>query len=137
MLAAWTTPAELALFDAMHVADRRHGLDVVAYLRRAGVRDRDVLAAGLLHDCAKGDTGAGPRIAWSLGQAFGPRVTDAATRIPGWGPAIERLRVHAGASADAVAAIGLPADAVDLIRYQDQPRDPRYGALFHAADEAC
>ena len=25
-LAAWTTPAELALFDAQHVADRRHGL---------------------------------------------------------------------------------------------------------------
>ena len=85
MLAAWLTPAELALFDAQHVADRRHGLDVVAYLRRAAVRDRDVLAAGLLHDCAKGDTGAGPRIAWSLSEAFGPWVLVPARLVPGLG----------------------------------------------------
>ena len=76
MLAAWTRPGELALFDAMHVADRRHGLDVVAHLRRAGVRDRDVLAAGLLHDCAKGDTGAraADRLVAGRGvRALGPR----------------------------------------------------------------
>ncbi len=136
-LAAWTRPRELALFDGMHVADRRHGLDVVAHLRRAGVKDRDVLAAGLLHDCGKGATGAGPRIAWSLGELLGPRVLSAATRVPGWGPAIDRLRHHAEASADALAAAGLPARAVDLVRYQDAPRDPEYGARFHAADEAC
>ncbi len=137
MLAAWTRPTELALFDGMHVADRRHGLDVVAHLRRAGVKDRDVLAAGLLHDCGKGATGAGPRIAWSLGELLGPRVLSAATRVPGWAPAIDRLRHHAEASADALAAAGLPARAVDLVRYQDAPRDPEYGARFHAADEAC
>ncbi len=136
-LAAWTRPTELALFDAMHVADRRHGLDVVAHLRRAGVTDRDVLAAGLLHDCAKGDTGAGPRIAWSLGELFGPRVLAVAARVPGWGPVIDRLAHHADASANALAAAGLPARAVDLVRYQDAPRDPEYGARFHAADEAC
>lgn len=136
-LAAWTHPTELALFDAMHVADRRHGLDVVAHLRHAGVRDRDVLVAGLLHDCAKGDTGALPRIAWSLGEAFGPWVRAAAARVPGWAAALERLRDHADASADAVAAAGLSPRAVDLVRYQDEPRDPEYGARFHAADEAC
>jgi hypothetical protein len=137
MLAAWTTPAEIALFDAQHVADRRHGLDVVAYLRRAGVRDRDVLAAGLLHDCAKGDTGAGPRIAWSLGERLGHRVLAPARLVPGWDAALDRLRDHAVASAELVAAAGLPARAVDLVRHQDAPRDPEYGALFHAADEAC
>jgi len=137
VLAAWTSPAELALFDAMHVADRRHGLDVAAHLRRAGVTDRAVLAAGLLHDCAKGDTGAGPRIAWSLGQTLGSWVPATAAHVPGWGPALERLRTHAGASADLCAAAGLPAFAVDLVRAQDAPADPRWGALFHAADEAC
>ncbi len=137
MLAAWTRPAELALFDAMHVADRRHGLDVVAHLRRAGVRDRDVLAAGLLHDCAKGDTGPLPRIAWSLGEAFGPGVHAAAARVPGWADAMDRLRDHADASAAALEAAGLPARAVALVREQDAPRDPEYGARFHAADEAC
>jgi hypothetical protein len=137
MLAAWTRPTELALFDAMHVADRRHGLDVVTHLRRAGVRDRDVLAAGLLHDCAKGDTGAGPRVAWSLGELLGPWVPAAAARVPGWGDALARLRDHAGASADALAAAGLPSRAVDLVRYQAEPSDPEYGARFRAADEAC
>jgi len=120
----------------MHIADRRHGLDVVAALRRSGVTDRDVLAAGLLHDCAKGDTGAGPRVAWSLGEAFGPWAPSLAARIPGWGPALDRLRDHAGESADALAAIGLSARAVDLVRHQADPRDPEYGRVFHAADEA-
>ncbi len=137
MLAAWARPAEMDLFDAMHVADQRHGLDVVAHLRRAGVRDRDILAAGLLHDCAKGDTGPGPRIAWSLGEAFGPWIPAAAARVPGWAAALDRLEDHAAASADALASVGLPARAVDLVRYQDAPRDPDYGARFHAADEAC
>ena len=135
-VAAWLRPEELALFDAMHVADRRHGLAVVAVLRRSGVRDRDVLAAGLLHDCAKGDTGVLPRIAWSLGEQFGPGVVGLARRMPGWGAAIDRLEDHADASADLVEQAGLPAFAVDLVRYQSEPRDPRYGALFHAADEA-
>jgi hypothetical protein len=136
-LAAWLRPEELALFDAMHVADRRHGLDVVAVLRRSGVRDRDVLAAGLLHDCAKGDTGALPRIAWSLAEAFGPRVLSVARRVPGWNAALDRLAGHADASAELVARAGLPPFAVELVRHQAEPRDPRYGALFHAADEAC
>ena len=60
MLAAWTTPAQRRLFDSMHVADQRHGLDVVASLRADGVQDRDVLLAGLLHDAGKGDTGVWP-----------------------------------------------------------------------------
>lgn len=136
-LAAWARPEELALFDAMHIADRRHGLDVVAYLRRAGVTDRDVLAAGLLHDCGKGDAGWPPRVAWSLGEAFGPWVHAVAGRLPGWGAAMTRLRDHAELSATAVEGIGLAPHAVALVREQDAPTDPRYGRLFHAADEAC
>ena len=62
MLASWTTPAQRRLFDTMHVADQRHGLDVVASLRAEGVKDRDVLLAGLLHDVGKGDTGVWPRV---------------------------------------------------------------------------
>ena len=44
----------VTLFEAMPVADRRHGLDVAERLLRAGHDDRDVLAAALLHDAAKG-----------------------------------------------------------------------------------
>jgi hypothetical protein len=136
-LAAWARPAELALFDGMHVADRRHGLDVVAYLRRSGVSDRDVLAAGLLHDCGKGNTGWPPRVAWSLGERYGSWITGAAARIPGWAGTMARLRDHAQRSADALEAAGLPPFAVALVREQDAPTDPAYGRMFHAADEAC
>src|SRR6187402_1858683 len=135
-LVAWLRPEELSLFDAMHIADRRHGLDVVAVLRRSGVRNRDVLAAGLLHDCAKGDTGAGPRIAWSLGEQLGPWVLAPARVLPGWDDALDRLRDHADASADALAAIGLPPRAVELVRQQADPQDPEFGRRFKAADEA-
>jgi hypothetical protein len=136
-VAAWTRPAELAFFDGMHVADRRHGLDVVAGLRRAGVTDRDVLVAGLLHDCAKGDAGVLPRVAWSLGELSGPWVVGAARRVPGWAPQLDRLARHAEASAEALAAIGLSERAVELVRHQDDPIDPEYGRAFRAADEAA
>ena len=43
-----------ALFESMPVADRRHGLDVAERLVQAGHDDRDLLAAALLHDAAKG-----------------------------------------------------------------------------------
>jgi hypothetical protein len=135
-VAAWTRPAELALFEAMHLADRRHGLDVVAALRRAGVTDRDVLAAGLLHDCGKGDTGVLPRVAWSLGEAFGPWIVRTAGLVPGWRAPLARLRDHAEASAVLLEQAGLPAQAVDLVRHQADPRDPLYGRLLLAADEA-
>lgn len=45
----------VTLFDAMLVADRRHGLDVAKKLLQAGHDDRDLLGAALLHDAAKGD----------------------------------------------------------------------------------
>ena len=73
-LVGWLTPDQLALFDSMHVADRRHGLDVVATLREQGMTDEDVLLAGLLHDAGKGRTGVWPRVAYSLGQAYGAWV---------------------------------------------------------------
>ena len=54
----------------MHVADRRHGLDVVATLRGDGVTEHDVLVAGLLHDAGKGDTGV-----WAAGRLLaGPAL---------------------------------------------------------------
>ena len=133
----WLRPAELALFDVMRTADQRHGLAVVAHLRADGVGDRDVLAAGLLHDCGKGDTGAGPRVAWSLGQRLGPWVVGVAGVVPGWRVALARLRDHADVSARALDAAGLSARAVALVREQDAPTDPEFGARFLAADEAC
>jgi hypothetical protein len=135
-LDAWLTPAEARLFDTMHVADRRHGLDVIASLRTMGVADRDVLVAGLLHDAGKGATGLWARVAWSLGDAWGSYIWRVAERLPGMSQALARLRDHAELSAGLAAAAGCSSRTVELIRDQDAPTDPQFGQLLLAADEA-
>ena len=136
MLAAWTTPAQRRLFDTMHIADQRHGLDVVSSLRQAGVKDRDAQVAGLLHDAGKGHTGVWPRVAYSLGQAYGPIVWRVAGVWPGMKTTLRRLDEHAELSAELAAAAGCSPRTVGLIRYQDAPRDLEFGVLLHQADEA-
>jgi hypothetical protein len=135
-LVAWITPAQLALFDAMHVADRRHGLDVVASLRADGVTEPDLLVAGLLHDAGKGETGVWPRVAYTLGARYGSWIPRLARVIPGFRSALERLRLHAETSATLAAAAGCSARTVELIRNQDAPLDPEFGELLRLADEA-
>jgi hypothetical protein len=135
-LDAWTTLAERALFDSMHVADRRHGLDVVATLRADGIDDPEVLVAGLLHDAAKGDTGILPRVIHSLGQAWGGWVPRLARVVPGLGESLDRLRTHAEESARLAAAAGCSPRTVELIRWQEAPRDPEFGERLRLADEA-
>jgi hypothetical protein len=135
-LEAWLATDQLRLFDRMHVADRRHGLDVVSALRADGVTDPDVLLAGLLHDAGKGNVGALPRVAYALGQAYGSWVWRLASVLPGFGRALARLRIHAETSAAMAEAAGCSARTVDLIRWQDEPRDPEFGELLRLADEA-
>jgi hypothetical protein len=133
-LAAWLTPAQLALFDSMHVADRRHG--VVATLRKDGAADDDLLVAGLLHDAGKGHTGVWPRVAYALGQAYGAWVWNVAGIVPGWRPVLARLRDHAEISARLAGEAGCSARTVELIRHQDAPIDADAGVLLKLADEA-
>lgn len=136
-LAAWLTPAQLALFDAMHPADRRHGLDVVATLRAEGAIEPDLLVAGLLHDAGKGPSvRLAHRIAWSLGEAFGSWVVSAVSVVPGFRAPLERLRDHAEVSAQLAAAAGCTPRTVELIRHQDRPIDPILGERLRRADEA-
>ncbi|MGK2850199.1 MAG: hypothetical protein ACSLFN_04720 [Candidatus Limnocylindrales bacterium] len=130
------TPPQLEVFDGMHVADQRHGLDVVRTLRAEGVTDPEVLVAGLLHDAGKGDTGVWPRVAYSLGQAYGSLVWRGARVLPGFGAALERLRDHAETSAEMAAAAGCSPRTVELIRHQDAPIDPVAGRQLQLADEA-
>ena len=135
-LAGWLSPPQLALFDSMHVADRRHGLDVVATLRSDGVTEADALIAGLLHDAGKGDTGVWPRVAFSLGQRYGRWVWRVARVVPGWAAAIQRLRTHAATSAQLAREAGCTPRTVALIRDQDAPQDPEFGEQLRLADEA-
>jgi hypothetical protein len=135
-LAAWLTPAQRHLFDSMHVADRRHGLDVVAALRAEGVREPEVLLAGLLHDCGKGNTGVVARVVYSLGQAYGRWIPRRASMNPGLRRELDRLAAHAETSARLASDAGCTPRTVELIRNQEQPRDAKYGPLLKMADEA-
>lgn len=135
-LVTWIAPRQLDLFDAMHVADRRHGLDVVASLRAEGVTEPDLLVAGLLHDAGKGDTGVWPRVAYTLGIRYGAWILRVASVLPGFRHALEGLRTHAETSADLAAAAGCSPRTVELIRNQDAPLDAEFGELLRLADEA-
>jgi hypothetical protein len=136
-LVAWLTGPQLALFESMHRADQRHGLDVVEHLRADGHDDVELLLAGLLHDCAKGPgVHLRHRVAWALGERYGDRVIGLSSRLPGFGAAFERLREHADASAWLAESAGCPARTVELIRHQDDPVDPVAGTALRLADEA-
>jgi hypothetical protein len=149
-LVAWLTPAQLEVFDRMHVADQRHGLDVVATLRAdqgAGgdgpaiargdaTADRDLLVAGLLHDAGKGPTGVMPRVAYSLGEAYGSWIWRLTGALPGLSAPMARLRDHAELSAELAAQAGCSARTVGLIRHQDAPVDLPDGRRLQLADDA-
>ena len=101
-LRAWLTPAQLALFDGMHVADRRHGLDVVAALRAAGDDRRGRCSlAGLLHDAARAGPASARGSPGRSASATATWVVRLARPCPGSGAALDRLRDHAELSAGA------------------------------------
>jgi hypothetical protein len=135
-LATWISRSQLALFESMHAADRRHGLDVVASLRSAGVASHDALLAGLLHDAGKGRTGVWPRVAYALGDHYGHWIWRVAGVVPGFGSALERLRAHAELSAGLAAMAGCSPRTVELIRNQEAAVDAEFGELLRLADEA-
>lgn len=135
-LNGWLTPAQLALFDAMPAADRRHGLDVAADLRRAAAGDKALLLAGLLHDCGKGPhVRLSHRVAWSLGGRYGSWIWRLTGHLPTFEAGLATLRDHASRSAELASGAGCPARTIELIRNQESPTDDA-GRLLLAADEA-
>lgn len=136
-LTAWLSASQLELFDHMHRADQRHGLDVVVALRRAGHTDSDLLIAGLLHDSGKGrDLRVWHRIGWSLGERYGQHVQAATVRLPTFRTAFATLAAHAERSAELALAAGCSAAAADLIRHQAEPTNLDLGLALRLADEA-
>jgi hypothetical protein len=136
LLVAWLTPGQLALFDAVPVADQRHGLDVAAQLSAAGSTDPDLLVAGLLHDCGKGPRVRFlHRVVWSLGQRYGAWIWRLSRILPTFPAGLARLRDHAQRSADLAAEAGCTDRTIELIRNQEAPTDDA-GRLLLAADEA-
>ncbi len=130
------TPTQLALFDAMHPADQRHGVDVQAALRAAGHDDPELLLAALFHDAGKGPSvGLVPRVCWSLGERYGGWVWTLAGRLPGLGSSLDRIRDHADASARMAVAAGCSFRTGELIRNQAEPTDGEPGRALLLADQ--
>lgn len=127
------------LFDAMPVADRRHALDVVARLQAAGFDDPDLLAAALLHDCAKGHRmRLWHRVAGVLGERFVPRLLRRLARDDpaSWRYPFHLYLQHADLSADAATAAGCSPRVAAFIRGSAGGPDASLKAAFKAADEA-
>jgi hypothetical protein len=131
-------PAAVALFAAMPRADQRHGLDVAMALRRAGWGDdRELIAAGLLHDAGKGSSvRLWHRVAWSLGQRYGAWIVAAAGLVPGARAVFERLERHPQLSAELARGAGAAPRTVELIGLQADPAD-RASRALHLADEGA
>ena len=136
-LGAWLTASQLELFEVMHRADKRHGLDVVLALRRAGHSDPDLLLAGLLHDCGKGRSlRLWHRIGWSLSVRYDGWVRRTALRTPTFAIAFATLAAHAERSAELALRAGCSPRTADLIRHQAEPIDHELGLALLLADEA-
>jgi hypothetical protein len=137
-LRAWLRGPQMALFERMHPADQRHGLDVVTRLRAAGHADEELLLAGLFHDCAKGHgVRLAHRVAWALGERYGDGVLTATARLPGFATAFATLRDHPESSARLAEEAGCSSRTAELIRHQEVPLDPVAGRALRSADEAA
>lgn len=136
-LVGWLTPAQLELFDSMHRADQRHGLDVLNALRAELQSNPDLLLAGLLHDCGKGRAlHVWHRVGWSLGERYGRRVERLMLRLPTFRAAFATIAAHAARSAEMALAAGCSPITADLIRHQAEPVDDVLGRALLLADQA-
>ena len=132
-------PRAAVLFRAMPVADRRHGLDVAARLRRAGHDDADLLAAALLHDAGKGDRMAlWHRVAGVLIESVSPsalrRLASADRRS--WRHPFHLYLHHDAISAERAVGAGCSPRAGAFIREQPVEADAPLAAALKAADDA-
>ncbi len=128
------------LFAAMPVADRRHALDVVSRLRSGGWEDRDLLAAALLHDAAKGDRlRLWHRVAGVLLEAATPSLLE---RLASPDPRSWRypfhVHLHHGELSAAMAAdAGCRPRTVTFIRGEASgPADVQLARALKVADDA-
>jgi integrase len=136
-LGIWLTAPQLALFQGMHRADQRHGLDVVDALRRSGHSNPDLLVAGLLHDAGKGrNVRVWHRVAWSLSERYGSGEAGLLARFHGFRHAFATLAQHAQRSAEMALAAGCTPLTAELIRHQAEPTDSELGTALLLADEA-
>jgi len=129
----------VALFEAMPVADRRHGLDVAEKLLRAEHDDQDLLAAALLHDAAKGHRlRLWHRVAGVLLQATTPSLLArvASPNPASWRHPFHLYLHHAPLSAALAVGAGCSERAGAFIRAETTTADAQLLRALARADDA-
>ncbi len=132
-------PRAAVLFDAMPVADRRHGIDVAQRLLARGLDDPDLLAAALLHDVAKGhQMRLWHRVGGVLLEALAPSVLARLASPEGasWRHGLHLYLHHEPMSADAALAAGCSPRAAAFIRGAAEAADDGLAAALRNADDA-
>lgn len=132
-------PDAARLFATMPVADRRHALDVSARLLGAGLDDRDLLSAALLHDAAKGHRmRLGHRVAGVLLEALAPALLRrlASPDPASWRHPFHLYLHHAELSAEMAVAAGCGPRTEAFIRGAGGGDDARLQRALTEADDA-
>ena len=129
----------VTLFEAMPVADRRHGLDVAERLLRGGYDDRDLLGAALLHDAAKGRRmRLWHRVAGVLLEALAPSVLRRLSHSDpaSWRHPFHLYLHHSPMSADLARRAGCPPRVAGFIRGEVAETDAQLLLVLTRADDA-
>src|SRR5436305_4425433 len=135
------TVAALSLFRTMTPADQQHSLRVCRRLQARGCKDKDMLAAALLHDVGKaqGRVPFWTRPAIVLGKLCAPRLLSRLATYPcaglsRWRRSLGYAWWHAEIGAEMAAKAGLSERVALYIRTHHQPDGP--AAELHTVDEA-
>lgn len=124
---------ERRLFEGMEARDRRHALEVFGRVEATGGKDRDLLAAALLHDCGKG-----PVPVWlrSLNVLAPPAVRALAREGDGWRGSAYRLVHHPRIGARLALAAGASEVTTGYISGRAAPENQTKIELLRTADDA-
>lgn len=115
-MSGWLTPETGAVFFAQGDADQRHGYHAALSLVAAGVADRDVIAAALLHDVGKRHARLG-----IVGRSLASVMI--LLRLP-LGERLAAYRDHGMVGARELAGVGAPALAIDFAMHHHGSRPP-------------
>lgn len=112
----WLTPDTAEIFFAQDHPDQRHGYHAAVSVMAAGVSDRDVLMAALLHDVGKRHAGLG-----IIGRSIASVLILAGLPLS---RRMETYRDHGLVAARELGALSVPSLVVDFAMHHHGDRPP-------------